>query len=310
MCPGWGGGTKDNVGSGAVAKIKMPVTGPVPVRRRTWWRRVRRDRLTLLAGAVLALTVAMAVVVPIASPYPYDFQDLLGVFQMPSRGHPLGTDHYGRDLLTRLAFGGRISLTVGGMAVLVQVIVGLVVGAASGFFGGWVDHALMRVTDVVFAFPTLLFAILVTGILGASLLNIVLALSMAGWPAMARTVRAEILGLKEKEFVEAARGLGATSRRIIVRHLLPNVFYLVAVRASLDIGPIIIAEATLSFLGIGIQPPTPSWGVMIADAFQHIRTFPYLVLVPSAMLSVTILAFSFFGEGLAEALDPRFGRAR
>jgi ABC-type dipeptide/oligopeptide/nickel transport system permease subunit len=183
--------------------------------------------------------------------------------------------------------------------------VGLLVGGAAGFAGGRVDGTLMRLTDVVLAFPPLLFLILVTGLLGQSVPYIILALALSGWAGMARQVRAETLVLREREFVTAARALGAAGPAILRRHLLANVITLAAVRASLDTGPVILSESTLSFLGIGIQPPTPSWGSMIAEGFPHLRSYPYLTVIPSLALSAAILSLTFVGEGLAEALDPR-----
>jgi peptide/nickel transport system permease protein/oligopeptide transport system permease protein len=164
----------------------------------------------------------------------------------------------------------------------------------------------MRVTDIFLAFPPLLFLILITGVLGSSLLNIVVALSLVGWAGMARQIRAEALALRGQEFVAAARALGATDRRIVIRHILTNILTVALVRASLDVGPVILSEATLSFLGIGIQPPMPSWGVMIAEGLAHLRTYPYLAIIPSAVLSVAVLALTFLGEGVAESLDPRW----
>jgi peptide/nickel transport system permease protein len=263
-----------------------------------------RDRWAVLAGGILLVVVAGALALPPLLPYRYDQQNLDATFQGPSPAHPLGTDQYGRDLLARLAYGGRISLLVGGATVLAAVLAGALLGAAAAWVGGALDEALMRATDLMFAFPALLLAILLAAILGPGIANVITALTLASWPAMARTVRAEILSLKRRDFVEAAVAQGAGGARILVKHLLRNIVHLVVVRATLDIGPIILTEATLSFLGIGVQRPIPSWGVLIADSFQHLQSFPYLALVPCAVLSVTILALNFVGEGVAEAMDP------
>ncbi len=263
-----------------------------------------RDRWAVVAGAILLVVVAGALVLPEVLPYRYDEQNLDATFQGPSARHPLGTDQYGRDLLARLAYGGRISLLVGGATVAAAVLVGGVLGGAAAWAGGAVDETLMRATDLMFAFPALLLAILLAAILGPGIANVVAALTLASWPAMARTVRAEILSLKRRDFVEAAVAQGAGGARILVRHLLRNTVHLVVVRATLDIGPIILTEATLSFLGIGVQRPIPSWGVLIADSFQHLQSFPYLAVIPCGVLSLTILALNFVGEGVAEAMDP------
>ena len=187
-------------------------------------------------------------------------------------------------------------------------MIGLAAGVVAGTAAGRVDSALMRVTDVFLTFPPLLFLVLGTGLLGPRIPYIVLALSLVGWASMARQVRAEALGLRVREFVLAARALGATEGRVVGRHILGNVLTLAAVRASLDVGPVILSESTLSFLGIGVQPPVPSWGAMIAEGFAHLRTYPLLTLIPSLVLSVTILALTFIGEAVGEALDPRARR--
>lgn len=271
-------------------------------------RWARRDTPTALAALVVLLLVGASILVPALSPYTYSAQNLDEASRAPDPSHWLGTDHLGRDLLTRLAYGGRISFLVSGTAVVAHTVIGLALGMAAGFLGGRADNALMRITDIVLAFPPLLFLILFTGMLGASLGHIILALSLVGWAGMARQVRAESLSLRAREFIAAARALGATDWRILRRHVLPNVITVALVRASLDVGPVILSEATLSFLGIGIQPPTPSWGVMIADGFKHLRTYPYQTLIPCITLSGAILALTFVGEGVAEALDPRWRR--
>jgi len=271
-------------------------------------RWLRRDALVGVSGVALLVLVGASALVPAVSRYSYQTQRLEETFQGPSRAHWLGTDHLGRDVLTRVAYGGRISFLISGTAVLAHTLIGVLAGVVAGASGGRVDGALMRVTDVFLAFPPLLFLVLVTGLLGPRIPYIVLALSLVGWASMARQVRAEALGLRVREFVVAARALGATERRVLGRHILLNVLTLAAVRATLDVGPVILSESTLSFLGIGVQPPIPSWGAMIAEGFAHLRTYPQLTLIPSAALSVTILALTFVGEGLAEALDPRAPR--
>jgi ABC-type dipeptide/oligopeptide/nickel transport system permease subunit len=271
-------------------------------------RALRTDRATLAAAATVLLLVAAAIVVPYTTRVAYDVQDLSRTLESPNAEHWFGTDQYGRDLVTRLAYGGRISFAISGTAVLAHTAIGTAGGMLAGFLGGAADGVLMRVTDVFLAFPPILFLILITGVLGPSLFNIVIALSLVGWAGMARQVRAEALTLRGQEFIDAARALGATDGRIVVRHVLINVLTVALVRASLDIGPVILSEATLSFLGIGIQPPMPSWGVMIAEGLPRLRSEPYLALIPSVVLSLAILALTFAGEGIAEALDPRSRR--
>jgi len=273
------------------------VTGPS--------RRLRVDRATIGAAAALGLLIVTSVVVPLASPYSYGAQRLDEMFGGPGLRHWLGTDHLGRDILTRVAYGGGISFLVSGAAVLVQSVLGIAVGLTAGYFGGRTDATLMRLTDVILAFPPLLLLLLVTGLFGPTLLNIVLALALSGWAGMARQIRAEALTLRTRDFVVAARALGSTDGVIIRRHLLANIATVALVRASLDIGPVILSESTLSFLGIGIQPPMPSWGAMIAEGFAHLRAHPALTVIPSVALSLAVLSMTFVGDGLTEVLDPR-----
>jgi len=287
-----------------------PVLAPtVRPRRAQWLRALERDRTTVLAGILVALIVAGSLILPAVLPYRYNQQSLDRTLEGPSRQHWLGTDQYGRDLLTRLAQGGRISLVVGVVTVLAEVLLGGFLGGIAGYAGGMLDEWLMRLTDMMLAFPALLLALLLAAILGPGALTVIVALTLAGWPAMARTVRGEVLSLKEREFVVAARAQGAGAARILLRHLLRNTVHLIVVRATLDIGPIILTEATLSFLGLGVQRPMPSWGVLIADSFQYLQSAPALAIVPCIALSVTILALNFVGEGAAEAMDPGVAKA-
>jgi ABC-type dipeptide/oligopeptide/nickel transport system permease subunit len=287
-----------------------PVLAPVVRRRRAQWlRALQRDRTTVLAGLLVVLIVAGSLILPAVLPYRYDQQSLDHTLEGPSRQHWLGTDQYGRDLLTRLAQGGRISLVVGVVTVLAEVLLGGLLGGIAGYAGGTLDEWLMRLTDMMLAFPALLLALLLAAILGPGAITVIAALTLAGWPAMARTVRGEVLSLKEREFVVAARAQGASAARVLLRHLLRNTVHLIVVRATLDIGPIILTEATLSFLGLGVQRPMPSWGVLIADSFQYLQSAPALAIVPCIALSVTILALNFVGEGAAEAMDPGVSKA-
>jgi peptide/nickel transport system permease protein len=216
----------------------------------------------------------------------------------------------GRDVLSRMIWGTRVSLAVGVVVVGLEIVIGAGLGMAAGYRGGWWDLVALRVADVTFAFPPLLFAILIVALLGPNLLNILLALMIVGWPELARLTRSEVLGLRELEFVEAAHALGARGRRVVSRHLVPNLVNTVLVQSSLRIGQVIVAESVLSFLGIGLQPPTPSWGSMINEGLEYLRTSPHLTLFPGAGLVVIVLAFNFLGEGLRESLDPRMRHLR
>lgn len=275
-----------------------------PRRRGAVWALFRQDLLAALAAGWLLLIVGMAVAAPHLTPYAYDRQDLDATLRGPSGAHVFGTDNFGRDLLTRIAFGARISLAVAAIAVGAEVLVGALWGTVAGLAGGRVDAWMMRVVDLLIAFPSLLLAILITGVFGPSLVNIIIALATTAWPGMARVVRSEVVALREREFVEAARALGARSGRIVGRHLLPNVLHLVAARSTLDVSAIILVEASLSFVGVGVQPPRPSWGLMINEAFAYLRSQPYLLIIPALFLSLTVISLNVFGEALADALDP------
>lgn len=277
---------------------------PAPPRAVSIWRFFRRDALATLAAVFLVLIVMLALTASILIPYAYDRQDLETTLRGPHRAHLLGTDNFGRDVLARVAFGARISLTVAAVAVAAEVIVGTLWGTLAGLSGGKVDAWMMRVVDLLIAFPNLLLAILITGIFGPSLVNIIVALVTTAWPGMSRVVRSEVVALRERDFVEAARALGATTRRIVGRHLLPNVLHLVAARSTLDVSAIILVEAALSFVGVGVQPPQPSWGLMINEAFPYLRSQPYLLAIPAVFLSLTVISLNILGESLADALDP------
>lgn len=260
--------------------------------------RRRRDLGLRLAAVYLAGVVLLAAAAPWFTPYRYHEQRLEQALRGPHRAHPLGTDQFGRDVFTRIAYGARISLTVGAVAVLAEALVGTVWGAASGLYGGAVDAWMMRVVDLFIAFPPLLLALLVTGLFGPSLVNVVVALVLTAWPGIGRLVRSQVLVLREREFVEAARAAGGTMPWIIRRHLVPNVAHLVVARATLDAGMIILLEATLSFVGVGVQPPRPSWGLMIQEAFGYLRSAPYLIAAPSIVLSLTVISLNLLGEAL------------
>ena len=282
-------------------------SGPVPAPRRralVLWRIARSDPVALLGALYLVAVVAIAVAAPRLTPYTYEKQDLDAILRTPYPAHLLGTDNFGRDVLTRVAFGARISLTVAVVAVAAEVVIGTLWGITAGLVGGKVDAWMMRVVDLLIAFPGLLLAILITGIFGPSLINIIVALISTAWPGMARVVRSEVVAMREREFVEAARACGASTGRIVGRHLLPNVLHLVAARSTLDTSAIILVEAALSFVGVGVQPPRPSWGLMINEAFPYLRSQPHLLVVPSIVLSLTVISLNLFGEALADALDP------
>ena len=268
-------------------------------------RRLLRDRKALLGGLIVAVVLVLAAGAPILAPQDYADTDLGEVWAPPSSEHWLGGDKLGRDILSRLIVGARVSVVAAGSVLAITFAVGVTVGMLAGYHGGLLDGVLMRITDVVLAFPELIFAILITAILGAGLGSVILALSLAWWPGVARLTRSLVLALRNEAFLDAATACGTPTRAILWRHVLPNIVPPLIVRASVGVGFIILAEATLSFLGIGVQEPTPSWGGMIRDGLEGLRTDPYLALFSSAALGITILGFNLLGDGLRDALDPR-----
>jgi len=274
------------------------------------WRRFRRHKLALVGATFLLALIFIAIFAPIISPYdPYAI-DLSAYRTPPSYAHWLGTDTAGRDVLTRLIYASRVSLLVGLGAVSIYVTIGTILGAISGYYGGWIDHIIMRIADAVLCFPLFVIILVAVTIVGPSLSNIILALGVLWWPGISRIVRGEFLSLREREFVEAAKATGEHNRAIIFRYILPNVVGPIVVAATFGMAQAILAEAGLSFLGLGVQPPTPSWGNMLTDAqsLTILSSMPWLWIPPGAMILITVLSINFVGDGLRDALDVR-GRA-
>lgn len=255
--------------------------------------------------AILALLVLSALFAPMLAPHDPLSQNLDQDLIAHSREHPLGTDKLGRDILSRTLYGARISLLVGGATVTLSLTIGLAVGSLSGFFGGWVDQLLMRLVDILMAFPGILLAIAFTAVLGPGLDHVVLALCLIGWTGYARLVRGEILALREREFIHAARALGCRPRRIILRHLLPNLLAPLLIQATFGLAAAIVAEGSLSFLGLGVAPPTPSWGSMLNDGRQFLLVAPQLTTYPGMALAFTVLALNLVGDALQDRLETR-----
>lgn len=254
--------------------------------------------------AVVTLTVAAALFGPFVVPFDPAAQQLALRLEGPSPGHWFGLDELGRDILARVLYGARISLLVSVVVVSVSATIGVVVGSVAGYFGGLVDEVISRVIDILLAFPGLLLAIALVAVLGPSLANVVLALSLVGWVGYARLVRGQVLRAREFEFVLAARALGASTFRILLRHVIPTAIPSITVQATLGMGGAILAEAALSFLGLGVQPPTPSWGTMLNGGRIHLLDAPHLTIFPGVAIAVLVLGFNFVGDGLRDALDP------
>lgn len=289
-----------------VAQPALPVTpvGRSPLAEA--WRRLRRMPGPLTGMAVFALLVVVAIAAPVLAPYdPVKDANVMDALTAPGHRFLLGADHTGRDVLSRLIYGARISMTVGLAVQGVSLVIGTTLGLLAGYFGGWVDDLISGVTTVLQAFPGLLFAIAVMSVLGPGLYNVFLALGLVGWPTISRLVRGEVLALREREFVQGARALGARDLRIIWKHLLPNCMGPIIVVVTLGIGGAILSEASLSFLGLGTQPPTPSWGAMLSGGRDYIWEAPWLTFYPGIAIFVTILSLNLLGDGLRDALDPR-----
>jgi len=266
---------------------------------------MRRKRRWPVGIMLVAGVMLCAVLAPALAPRSPTEQVLAESLRGPSRDHLFGQDRLGRDLLSRTLYGARISFWVATVAVSISLGIGLFVGAVAGYVGGWMDEILMRLVDILQAFPGILLAIAFAAILGPSITNVVIALSVIGWAGYARLTRGQILVVREMEFVAAARALGGRDTRVIVRHVLPNILGPIVVEASFGFAVMIIAEASLSFIGLGAQPPTPSWGAMLNEARQYLLVAPHLTIFPGLAIVVTVMGFNFLGDGLRDIWDPR-----
>jgi peptide/nickel transport system permease protein len=263
-----------------------------------------RHRRGLLGGIVVAVMIAAGALAPAIAPYSYSTQSLLQRLQAPSPAHWLGTDGFGRDVLTRVIWGSRVSLEIGLLATGISLVVGTLVGTTAGYFGGRTDTGLMRIADVFMAVPSLFLILIVVALFGASLLNTALVIGLVTWAHVARIVRSECLALRARDFVDAARALGASHRRILARHLLVNAVPVIIVQATLLLGQTILIESGLSYLGLGAQPPLPSWGNMVVEGRQFLASAWWIATFPGLAIFMTVLGFNLFGDGLRDVLDP------
>ncbi|MBI5584835.1 MAG: ABC transporter permease [Deltaproteobacteria bacterium] len=280
----------------------MEKTAP---RRRNLWRRLARQPLALGGAVCIGLIFLVALGAGVLSPYDSGKTNISAKLQAPSGNHWLGTDQLGRDVFSRMLFGSRISLTVGFIAVALSIVIGILVGALAGYYGSWVDAWLMRFVDVMLCFPSFFLMLTIIALLGPSIWNVMIIIGLTSWMGTARFVRAEFLTLRQRDFVLAARALGANDGRIIWVHLLPNALAPVFVTATLEIATAILVEAGLSFLGFGVQPPAPSWGNILTEGRTYIFDAWWLTLFPGLAILTTVLSFNLLGEGLRDALDPR-----
>ncbi|MBW3633933.1 MAG: ABC transporter permease [Chloroflexi bacterium] len=266
---------------------------------------LRRSKLGLIGLAIITILVVLAIIGPAIAPYDPNDLDVRQRSLPPSISHPFGTDDRGRDVLSRVLYGARVSLQVAAIAVSISATLGVLLGAVSGYFGGWVDELIMRFTDVLFAFPGILLAIAIMGVLGPSVTNAMIALGIVYTPIFARITRASVLVIRSEVFVEAAQTSGAGAPRVVVRHVMPNVVAPIIVETTLSLAFAILAEAALSFLGLGTPPPAPSWGRMLSEGRNYIQDAPWMGFFPGLAIVLSVIGFNFLGDGLRDALDPR-----
>lgn len=274
------------------------------------WRRMRRNKLAMLGLVIVCMLVLVAIFADFIADYETVVikQNIVERFQKPSFEHWCGTDELGRDIFARLVHGARISLLVGVVAVIIALATGGTLGAIAGYFGGPLDNAIMRVMDIFLSIPILLLAIMIVSALGSSMFNLMLAIGLSSMPTFARVVRASVLSVKDQEFVEAAKAIGAKNSHIIIYHILPNCLSPIIVQSTLRVATAILSTASMSFIGLGIKPPSPEWGAMLASGRGTIRDAPHVVIIPGLMIMITILALNLFGDGLRDAIDPKLKR--
>jgi peptide/nickel transport system permease protein len=269
-------------------------------------KRLLKNFAFTLGFILTMLLVLSALAAPWIAPHDPNVQDTARRLEEPSDKHPLGLDDLGRDVLSRIVYGARVSLRVGFSVVILASIIGITLGAIAGYFGGWADVLVMRLCDILLSFPGILLAIALVAVLGPSLNNVILALVVTAWVGYARLVRGQVLKVREMEFVTAAKALGARSPRVIILHVLPNIMNPVIVMATLGLGGVILSEAALSFLGLGVQPPTPSWGSMLTAGRRYLGLANHLAIFPGAAIMLAVMGLNFLGDGLIDALDPKY----
>ena len=293
----------------STAPVLVATQTPIDRARIRLLKLARTHPRVVLAGAFVALLFLVALLAPLISPHDPIAVNADNAYLPPlSPGHLLGTDDLGRDILAKLMFGAQVSLSIGLLVQVITLTIGGSIGLVAGYYGGWVDNLLMRFTDIMYAFPDLLFVLIIVAALGPTYLNILIAIGFVSWVGLARLVRGQVLSIKEKEFVEAAKAAGTSPLKIIAKHLFPNSLGPVIVVLTFGIPAAIFTEAVLDFLGVGLRPPQPSWGVMVFEGYAAVDAYPSLVLIPCIALSLTMLAFNFIGDGLRDALDPRMKR--
>jgi len=272
------------------------------------WKRLRRNKLAMIGMFIVMILFISAIFAPLIAPYDYAETSFSDSFQFPSREHLLGTDNYGRDILSRIIYGGRVSLLVAVLAVIVGLTAGGLLGLVAGYFGGLCENIIMRIMDLILAIPGFLLSVCISAALGSGIVNTIIAISIGAIPGYARMMRAVVMSIRNQEYVEAARVSGANSLRTMLKHILPNALSPIIVESTLRVGACIMMISSLSFIGLGVQPPTPEWGSMLSGGREYIRDFYPMVVFPGLAIMATLFGFNMFGDGLRDALDPRLKR--
>lgn len=270
-----------------------------------YFRRFCKNKAAVVGLIVFAILLILAIIAPVIMPYPYDELDILSANQSPSMKHLMGTDALGRDILSRILYGGRYSLTIGISTTLLATLIGVIIGSIAGYFGGVVDNAIMRFMDIFQALPGMLLAIIISAVLGKGFFNCIMALAIGMCPPIVRMMRASILNIRGMDYVEAATSIDCSNFRIIRKYILPNAISPIIVQATMSVAGAILQAAALSFIGLGVQPPSPEWGAMLADARNYIKSDPYMALFPGIVIMITVLAINLVGDALRDALDPK-----
>lgn len=282
---------------------------PVKLKKQSEFVRVfkelSKNQTAMLGLIILLIEVILAILAPVIAPYDYMEMDIVAAQQGPTMAHWFGTDELGRDIFSRVLYGARYSISMGVLAVIISTTIGMTIGSIAGYFGGWVDNLIMRLLDIIQSLPAMLLSIVLSAVLGPGYFNTILALSVNGMPASARMLRAQMMKVRGNEYIEAAQSINCSKFRIIVRHMIPNSFSPNIVQATMAIAHMIVMAASLSFIGLGVQPPTPEWGAMLTGARQFIRQCPHMVIFPGLAIAVTVLAVNLMGDGLRDALDPK-----
>lgn len=285
--------------------VSLPEHEATPRRTTSAWHRLARDRLALLGAVILAIIVLLTIAAPVVARHDPLEIDPINKLEQPTLEYLMGTDNLGRSIWARVVWGARLTLGTATLAMAMILLIGVVVGVVAGFYGGRVDNVIMRGVDIVLAFPSLILALAIAGMLGPSLVNVLIGIVLVGWATYARVVRGMVLSVREKEYIEAARALGIPPRRLAMRHILPNVISPVVVLASLDMGNLLLTISALSFLGLGAQAPEPEWGRILNDARPFLQIAPHTMIFPGLAIFISVMAFNLLGDGLRDALDPQ-----